>query len=239
MSMCEKKPLIGLVPLVDEGRESYWMLPGYMEGIEQAGGVPVMLPLTSDEAAIVCMVDSMDGFVFTGGHDVSPSLYGQEKLPVCADCCPGRDEMERRLLPLALKRDKAVLGICRGIQLINAVLGGTLYQDLATQHPSDVCHRQPAPYDMPSHQVELVDGSPLQRTLNKANTGVNSCHHQAIEKLADGLEPMAYAPDGLIEAVYMPGKRFVWAVQWHPEFSYKVNEDSVEIFKAFVASMKD
>lgn len=237
--MKEKKPLIGLIPLVDEGRESYWMLPGYMKGIEQAGGVPVMLPLTADEAAIERMVDSMDGFVFTGGHDVSPSLYGQEKLPICADCCPGRDDMESRLLPLALKQNKAVLGICRGIQLINAVLGGTLYQDLATQHPSEVCHRQPAPYDLPSHEVELVAGSPLQLVLNKTRTGVNSCHHQAICDLAPGLAPMAYAPDGLIEAVYMPEKRFVWAVQWHPEFSYKVNGDSVDIFRAFVESMKN
>lgn len=228
------KPVIGLVPLVDESRESYWMLPGYMEGVEQAGGIPVMLPLTADEEALARMVDMMDGFIFTGGHDVSPALYGEEKLPFCAECCPGRDEMERRLFPMALEKNKAVLGICRGLQLINSILGGTLYQDLPTQHPSEICHRQKAPYDAACHEVALVENMPLQKVIGKTSTGVNSCHHQAIKALAPELAAMAYSPDGLVEAVCMPSKRFVWALQWHPEFSYKVNSDSVKIFNAFV-----
>lgn len=235
--MGAKKPLVGLVPLVDEERDSYWMLPGYMKGIELAGGVPVMLPLTDDAEAITRIVDAMDGFIFTGGHDVSPALYGEEKLSVCAACCDERDAMERILLPLALEKNKSVMGICRGLQLMNALLGGTLYQDLQTQHPSDVSHRQKAPYDVPAHEVTLVENSPLARVLGKAEIGVNSCHHQAIKQLAPALEVMAWSTDGLIEAVYMPEKHFAWAVQWHPEFMYKVNEDSVQIFRAFVASM--
>lgn len=237
--MQTRRPLIGIVPLVDIEQESYWMLPGYMEGIEQAGGVPVMLPLTDDEEAIERLAETMDGFLFSGGHDVSPELYGEEKLPECAVCCPERDAMERRLLPAALKRNRAVLGICRGIQLINAVLGGTLYQDLPTQHPSPLCHRQKAPYDAPSHEVRIVEGTPLQVLLGKTGTGVNSCHHQAIHALAPCLKEMAMSADGLIEAVYMPEKRFVWAVQWHPEFSYKVNPDSVKIFRAFVSAAQE
>ena len=220
-----KKPLIGLVPLVDEGRESYWMLPEYMKGVEQAGGIAVMLPL---------MVDRMDGFIFTGGHDVSPALYSEERIPECAPPCEGRDRMEKQLLPAALERNKPVLGICRGLQLINVLLGGTLYQDLPTQHPSEILHRQKAPYNAPCHDVRLEEGSPIQKLLNKNEIGVNSRHHQAIRMLAPGLTAMAYSPDGLIEAFCMPEKKFVWAVQWHPEHSCKVNADSRKIFSAFV-----
>ena len=228
------KPLIGILPLVDIERESYWMLPGYMKGIEEAGGTSVMLPLTSDKETLRKFVNDFDGFLFTGGHDVSPSFYREEVSDKCGECCPKRDEMETILLPMVLEQDKPVLGICRGLQLINVALGGSLYQDLPTQHPSSVCHRQPAPYDQPIHLVELIPNTPLQKCLGKDELPVNSCHHQGIKELASGLQPMAYAKDGLVEAVWKPGSRFVWAVQWHPEFSHKVDENSRKIFRAFV-----
>ena len=228
------KPLIGILPLVDIERESYWMLPGYMKGIEKAGGTSVMLPLTSDKETLRKFVNDFDGFLFTGGHDVSPSFYREEVSDNCGECCPMRDEMETILLPMVLEQGKPVLGICRGLQLINVALGGSLYQDLPTQHPSSVCHRQPAPYDQPIHLVELIPNTPLQKCLGKDELPVNSCHHQGIKKLASGLQPMAYAKDGLVEAVWKPGSRFVWAVQWHPEFSHKVDENSRKIFGAFV-----
>ena len=228
------KPLIGILPLVDIERESYWMLPGYMKGIEKAGGTSVMLPLTSDKETLRKFVNDFDGFLFTGGHDVSPSFYREEVSDNCGECCPMRDEMETILLPMVLEQGKPVLGICRGLQLINVALGGSLYQDLPTQHQSSVCHRQPAPYDQPIHLVELIPNTPLQKCLGKDELPVNSCHHQGIKELASGLQPMAYAKDGLVEAVWKPGSRFVWAVQWHPEFSHKVDENSRKIFRAFV-----
>lgn len=228
------KPIIGLVPLVDEGRDSYWMLPGYMRGIEQAGGVPVMLPLSDDPDAIATLAGHCDGFLFTGGHDVSPSLYGEETLPQCAAVCPGRDRMEKPLLEAALNANKPVFGICRGIQLINALLGGTLYQDLPTQHPSDTCHHMDAPYNRVAHEVTLLPGTPLQALLDEETLGVNSCHHQAIKALSPRLSPMAVAPDGIVEAAWMPDRRFVWAVQWHPEFFDADHEPSQKLFDAFV-----
>lgn len=231
-----KKPVIGLVPLVDYEKESVWMLPGYIEGIFNAGGIPVMLSLTDDPEDIKRYAEMCDGFLFTGGHDVTPSEYGEETLPVCGECCPERDRMERLLLLEAIKEDKSVLGICRGIQLINVVLGGTLYQDLPAQCPSDVIHHQDRPYDAPSHEISIVPGSPIGELLGRETAAVNSCHHQGIKKLSPELKVMATAPDGIIEAVYMPENRFVWAVQWHPEFSHKVNGDSVKIFEAFVQS---
>lgn len=125
-----KKPIIGIVPLVDAGRDSLWMLPGYMDAIAQAGGLGVMLPLAEDGADIRRLLEGCNGVLLTGGHDVSPALYGQEILPVCGELCPARDRMEGELLRQAIDRDLAVLGICRGMQFMNAVLGGTLYQDL-------------------------------------------------------------------------------------------------------------
>ncbi|MBQ9535316.1 MAG: gamma-glutamyl-gamma-aminobutyrate hydrolase family protein [Clostridia bacterium] len=231
------RPVIGLIPLVDEGRESLWMLPGYMDGIRQAGGVPVMLPLTDDAEELRRLAEVCDGFVLTGGHDVGTELYGEEPVGDVVQPCPARDAMERPLLEAALRGNKPVLGICRGLQFINAALGGTLWQDLPTQCPSDVVHRQQPPYDAPSHKVRLKEGSPLRELLGTDEIGVNSCHHQAIRELAPGLEPMAVAPDGLIEAFCKPDHRFLWAVQWHPEFSYKVDPVSRKIFKAFVKSM--
>lgn len=235
--MENKKPMIALTPLVDEARDSYWMLRGYMKGIELAGGIPVMLPLMDDEDSVERMADMFDGFVFTGGPDIAPERYGQAPLPECGETIPGRDALETKLLSAVLGRNKPVLGICRGLQLINTVLGGTLYQDLPSQHPSQISHRMTPPYDRAWHEVSLEEGSPLRTLLGRDRIGVNSCHHQAICVPASGLVPMAWSPDGLIEAVYMPEKKFLWAFQWHPEFSYKVNSDSVAIFKTFVASM--
>lgn len=231
-----KRPLIGLVPLMDYQRASYWMLPGYMQGIEQAGGVPVMLPLTDDDAALARLADTCDGFLLTGGQDVEPAVYGAAQTSLCGEISPQRDAMERKLLTLARAQDKPVLGICRGIQFLNAALGGTLWQDLPVEYPSEVNHHQTGAYEAPIHTVRLLPGTPLADLLGKDTLPVNSYHHQAIHTLAPGLTAMASAPDGIIEAVYEPGKRFVWVVQWHPEFSYKVNEDSSKIFAAFVGA---
>lgn len=227
------RPVIGLVPLYDEKLESYWMLPGYMSGLEQAGAVPVMLPLTQDEEEICLLVDRMDGFLVTGGHDMDPSRYGQEPDAACGVLCRERDGMEQILLARALEADKPVFGICRGIQSLNVFLGGTLYQDLPTQRPSQVEHHMTAPYDQECHRVTLAEGGWLHRLLGVETIPVNSYHHQAVKDLAPGLKAAAWAPDGLVEAVELPGKRFVAAVQWHPEFSWKTDANSREIFRAF------
>lgn len=229
-----KKPVIGVVPLVDKERESLWMLPGYLEGLEAAGALPVILPLTEDRQALIQLMDSLDGLLFTGGQDVSPALYGETPLPQCGETCSRRDGMEQVLLELALAQDKPVLGICRGIQFLNAALGGTLYQDLPSQKPSDLSHVMTPPYDQPVHRVDLIPGSPLEKLLGCRTLEVNSYHHQGVKDLAPGLAVMARATDGLTEGVWMPERRFVWAVQWHPEFSWKSQEASRRIFAALV-----
>ena len=228
------KRVIGLIPLVDEARESLWMLPGYMDGVAAAGGLPIMLPLTSDADDLDRLCELCDGFLLTGGHDVSPECYGQARLPVCGATSPERDRMEAGVLRRAMALDKPVLGICRGIQFINAALGGTLWQDLPSQRPSAVAHRQRPPYDVPAHAVRVLANTPLARLLAVEALDVNSYHHQAIREIAAPLKPMALAPDGLVEAVWHPGQRFLWAVQWHPEFAWRSDPAALAVLRALV-----
>lgn len=232
-----QKPLIGVVPLVDFEKECYWMLPNYMKGIEISGGIPVMLPLTEDKEVIKQLVNTCDGFLFTGGQDVAPRIYNAQKSELCGESCTQRDNMETELFRLAYEKDKSILGICRGIQFINAVMGGTLYQDLQTEHPTDTVHHQPHPYDKPIHSVKIMKNSPLHKLLNTDALEVTSLHHQAVKDIAPNLECMAVSEDGLVEAVFAPDKKFVWAVQWHPEYSFFTDENSRKIFKKFTDSV--
>lgn len=233
-----KKPMIGLVALYDENKESYWMLPGYMTGLLEAGAIPVMMPLTDDRETICRLVDRLDGFLLTGGHDINPAFYGEEPAKVCGILCEERDRMEAVLLKEALRADKPVFGICRGIQFLNTYLGGTLYQDLPSLRPGGLEHHMEPPYDVPVHEVTVEKDSPLYEILGQESLPVNSYHHQAIKKLAPGLNAMACASDGLVEAVYMPERSFVMAVQWHPEFSWKTDVNSRKLFRAFVEACR-
>lgn len=235
----KRKPLIGILPLYDLEKESYWMLPGYMKGIEEAGGLPVMLPLTSDPEEIEQLSEEMDGYLFTGGPDIDPSLYGEEKRETCGVTCKLRDEMEIPMFRAVYEKNKPIFGICRGIQLINTALGGSLYQDLPTEHPSNTVHRQTVPPTEPTHEVTLMADAPLHKVIGADTLMVNSCHHQAIKTLGKGLSVMAVSEDGLVEGVYAPEKYFVQAVQWHPEFMHLVNENSRKILRSFVKACED
>jgi putative glutamine amidotransferase len=142
--------------------------------------------------------------------------------------------METLLLKYAMQLNKPILGICRGIQFINAALGGTLWQDIPSQFSDTITHCQKSPYDVPSHEVYIDNGTPLYELLKTKELPVNSYHHQGIRLLSDELKPMAKSPDGLVEAVYSPKHKFLWAVQWHPEFSYTKDDNSMNIFKEFI-----
>ncbi len=229
------RPIIGLIPLMDENKESYWMLPGYMKAVAQAGATPIMLPLTTDAEILDHSLSLCDGLLLTGGHDVSPAVYDAEKIPQCGTPCDLRDEMESYLLGRALDEDMPILGICRGLQFMNAYLGGTLYQDLPTQHPSPVDHQMTPPYDSTVHSVSLVSGTPLAKLLEVESLGVNSYHHQAVETLAPALTAAAYAPDGLVEAAYLSDKKYALGIQWHPEFSYQSDPLAMKIVTDFVS----
>ena len=229
-------PIIGVSPLWDDEKDSMWMLPGYFDGIKSTGGLPVMLPLALDKTQIKKLCGMVDGLLFTGGPDVSPGLYGEVAGASCGPICKARDDMETMLFTEAvLGAGIPAFGICRGLQLFNSILGGNLYQDIPTQLVSKrpVGHQQGQPDGEPSHDVMIERGSPLHMLLGAGAIAVNSTHHQGVRELSTQLECMATAEDGLIEAAYMPNRKFVWAVQWHPERMLD-DPNSHMLFEAFI-----
>ena len=174
------KKLIGLIPLYDDDKDSYWMLPGYMKVLEACGALPVMLPLTTDPEELNDCFSLCDGILMTGGHDVDPALYAETAKKTCGIPCSSRDKMEAYLFEKALQEDKPVFGICRGVQLMNVLLGGTLYQDLPTEHPSKTEHHMASPYDRPVHKVTVKEETLLADIIGAGEHGVNSSHHQAV-----------------------------------------------------------
>lgn len=188
------RPLIGVVPLWDDKLNSLWMLPGYFDGIAEAGGIPVMLPLTDDETTIEQLVSQCDGFLVTGGHDVDPERYGEAAGPKTVKLCKARDRMEERLIPSVIAADKPLLGICRGIQSLNVALGGTLWQDLSDEHPSPVVHHgDKPPYDPVVHEVSIAPDSPLARALwPLGDNGPSEAEADEVDSLGKAYHPRAY-----------------------------------------------
>lgn len=230
--------IIGVTPLYDVEKDSLWMLPGYLDGITQAGAVPIVLPLTHDVAQLRALFNCVDGVLFTGGQDVNPACYGEERTAMCGEICNERDLMEEVLLQLCRIKRKPVYGICRGIQFFNAILGGTLYQDLPQELPGNVEHNMTTPYDRAVHNVKVDEDSLLYHITGKRVLGVNSYHHQGIRELAPCLNVSAWAPDGLPEAVEDRRHPFFLATQWHPELFWEKDESSRKIFAAFVEACR-
>lgn len=229
------KPYIGVLTLYNQEEEKFYMIKEYMEAIAEAGGIPVILPLTNNKAIISQLAGLFDGFLFTGGEDIQPALYSEKETFSGNLYNPKRDEMESLLLRQILVRNKPLLGICRGHQLLNVVLGGNLYQDLAAERKSHVLHHQKDKKSDGVHSVSLVKGEPLAKLLREEEIEVNSLHHQAVKEISKLLKPMAYSEDGLVEAAYEPSKKFVWSVQWHPELTIEW-DSSQKIFRAFIDS---
>ncbi len=231
-----KKPIIGLTPQYDYEKNRIWVGPNYLEAIYAFGGIPIMLPLHTDKESLKTAASVCDGFLFTGGPDISPFRYQEEAIAQCGVVVPERDKMEEDLFSGIIDTDKPVLGICRGMQIMNVFLGGNLYQDLSAQFspPVQLAHSQTSGNSVLSHYVIIENGSLLHYINPKENIQVNSFHHQAIKDLAPCLKSAGKATDSLIEAIYHPGKKFFLGVQWHPEHLFKTNEDAANLFKEFI-----
>lgn len=224
----DRRPLIGLITQVQETQAEPDPLAvvthnQYVRAIEEAGAAALLVPLLTDEEARLreCF-DRLDGLFLTGGTDIDPVHYGEARHPLCEKPDPERDRAELLLFQWARADRLPVLGICRGLQLINAALGGTLHQDLAVQRPESIKHDYFSdsggyPRDRLSHEVSVQPASQLGKILGQETWHVNSMHHQGIRTLADGLISTAFAPDGLIEGVESAAGGFLIAVQWHPE----------------------
>jgi putative glutamine amidotransferase len=190
----------------------------YVQALVSAGGIPVILSPLMGPALATGALDEVDGLVLTGGEDVDPAWYGAEPSPLLDPPSRERDLFELALFAVARQRSIPILGICRGIQVINVALGGTLFQDIPSERPGRVNHRPEGPRDSRSHRVRLQPGSRAAQALGGTQVSVNSSHHQAIKDLAPGLVAAGWTDDDLIEAAETPdGAPWLLAVQWHPE----------------------
>ena len=231
------KPIIALTAEIDENGATK-INHQYIKAIESVGGIPMVLPYTEDENTIRDYTEAADGFLFTGGVDIAPERYGEEKLDVCGEVQYKRDGFELSLLSEVLKCGKPVLAVCRGAQLVNVGLGGTLYQDIPTEMPSEILHNQTEGRFAPSHTVRITDNTPLRTLMGTDAILGNSFHHQAIKTLGKGLEVMATADDGIIEAVRLRGYKYLRAYQWHPERLFETDAHNKRIFEDFIVACK-
>lgn len=210
------------------------------EAVARAGALPVLLPALAEPRQLAALVGLCDGLVLSGGADVSPQTYGETPLDPAWAGDPERDAYERALIAAAWTAHKPILGVCRGAQIVNAALGGRLYQDIGTQVVDPLRHRDWDRYDANGHSVTLAAGSWLAGIHGAGDMPVNSVHHQAIREVASGLRCVAVAPDGVIEAVErIDDEQFIVGVQWHPEWQVALGSPprvpGDALFSAFVA----
>ena len=209
----ETAPLIGITLNRDYARNRLWLPPAYCRRVEEAGGIPVLIPPGHRSAREIWL--HLHGLLLPGGGDIAPLFFGEEPRPGLGEVDPDRDQLELALVNEALRRDRPVLGICRGMQIINVAAGGSIIQHLSGEHYLQ--HSQRSPRCKPSHTVRILPVTRLASLLGEGVMAVNSFHHQAVAGLGAGLRESALAPDGVIEALESVNHRFIVAVQWHPE----------------------
>lgn len=207
----------------------------YVQAVSQAGGMPVLVPLGLSDELIPGILAKLDGLLLSGGGDIETNRYQADSTPKVDGVDPDRDRVEIELLRAAVSAGLPFFGICRGVQVVNVALGGTLYTDIAEEHPNSIKHDYypDLPFDKLSHTVTIQKDSPLARIINSTEAEVNSLHHQAIKQLAPDLQEIAHAPDGIIEGVVLPDHPFGLGVQWHPE-CLTAHEPMLNLFRAFV-----
>jgi putative glutamine amidotransferase len=220
----------------------YGQFQTYTDAIVRAGGAPFILPLVDDEAALKRLYQQCDGLLLSGGHDLSQTSPGRPRALTSFNVSPRRDKQEVQLLKWALRDNKPVLGICRGMQLINMALGGDLHQDIDADLPEARNHQagiHNKSFHHLAHQLDIKPESQLAKILKTGRVSANTLHHQAVSRLGDGLVATAYAEDGVIEAIELPAKKFVVGVQSHPEALEAETEPLWRaLFTAFVSSSK-
>jgi putative glutamine amidotransferase len=236
------RPLIGITafatrhiepphsPLIALGRR-------YVAAIAAAGGAPLIVPPGLDDPSMRTVFERLDGLLLSGGGDIDPVRYGEAPHPSLTALSAERDQLELSLARRAVDADKPLLAICRGIQVLNVALGGSLVQDISTQIPGALPHtfdETKVAREHTAHPVQIEPGARLHEVMGVDTAGANSWHHQAIKQVAAGLQVVARSPDGVIEAVEMAGRRLVIGVQWHPEWLYDRQPEMMRLFEALV-----
>ncbi len=235
------RPLIGIPCYagIHEGthRPVYCNNRTYTHAVEAAGGVAVLIPLLHDLSMLEVLVERLDGLLFPGGKDIAPACYGEQPHPLLGAVDPRQDEVELTLARLAFERDIPTLGICRGMQLLNVALGGSLYQDIGAQVYDSLKHcHDDLPRTHIVHNVQIEPGSQMERILGSNEVWTNSLHHQSVKQPGKGVIISGRAEDGIAELLEVPDRCFMVAVQGHPEEIYRQETVWFRVFSAFVAA---
>lgn len=243
-----KKPLIGITcgEIVNKDQawapEAFGQSRTYVDSIIQAGGAPILLPLTEDTALLHQLCALLDGFCMAGGNDLHPQLYGQQPESQTMDFSELRDKTEQIILQYALDHNKPILAICRGMQLLNVHFGGTLHQDIAKAKPDALDHDSSTKLETLtdlSHTLTIAADSKLATLVGPQELGTNAHHHQAIDVLGKGVKAVAWAADGIIEAIELPDYPYAIGVQAHPESLTQVEPRWLTLFQSFIAASND
>lgn len=231
------KPIIGITSFFEKenGGKSSTVSYDYVKAIKAAGGIPLILPIIKEEELLDDYIHIIDGLLLSGGEDLLPLLYDENPIYKVNYICCDRDECEMALFEKAYEKRIPILGICRGMQLINVALGGTLYQDINKQVENSLGH---CPHesiaDQPYHRVKIDEGSKLYNIFGKKDIEVNSFHHQSIKAIGKGLKATAYSHDGIVEGVESLERDFLIGVQWHPEKLAEKYPIFQNIFRTFI-----
>ena len=227
------KPVIGIFPSYDNDKKQIFIDSVYIDEIVDSGGIPVIIPISADPKRNLEFIENLDGLILSGGVDIDPKYYGEENTGKSVDISPIMDEAESVLVRLAMETDLPILGICRGMQSLNVFCGGSLIQDIPSEHGFSVVHRLEKP-EIAFHDITIEKVSPLSEAIGFGTHHINSYHHQAIKTLAPGFSAAAVSADGIIESIYCKDKRYVLGVQWHPERDYHAVPDSKKILDKFI-----
>lgn len=230
-------PLIGISTDISPKRTA--VNTAYVQSVILSGGIPYMIPVTDNVEILRQIVSRLDGIVFTGGEDIQPMYYGDLPYEKLEEVSPARDTFDLMVLKMAADRNIPILGICRGLQLMNVAFGGTLYQDLPTQHPSSVNHRQKESGTTPTHPISIIKESKLAEITGQEVLQVNTFHHQAIRELAPGFKITAWAPDSIAEAIEAYPIRQMIGVQFHPEIFTAAGDTTMHKLFKFLVNKAD
>lgn len=250
--MPSKRPIIGVPTqnlqsiggVAPDFPPSWVMSHRYVQALTSVGAIPWLVPLIDDDATLRAMYEELDGVFLPGGADVDPASYDEERHSTCDRSDPARDRVELAFVRWAMRDRKPVLGVCRGLQIINLAAGGSLFQDLAALRPGSVKHdyfpfRDGFARDHLAHPVRVVEGTRLHRLAGLTEFSVNSMHHQAIDRLGGSLVASALAPDGVIEGIEGTEDYFLVGVQWHPEALIDADPKMRKLFDQFVGAARD
>lgn len=227
------KPIIGIFPSFDEEKKQIFLNQTYIDAIIESGGIPFVLPLSENPKSVFEALEQINGLILSGGTDIDPKHYSEENNGKSLGINEFLDSCEAVVIRLALEADIPVLGICRGMQALNVFCGGSLIQDIPSEHGFSVTHNLAKP-EIAFHRISVEKASPLSDSMGFGEHLINSYHHQAVKNIAPDFSSCAVAEDGIIEAIYHKTKKYVLGVQWHPERDRDIAVDNKKIIDKFI-----